>query len=647
MIDKIKRRLGLEPLSPYVKRYFRMANMQSATYMSFIIIVLEVWMLASLFNEILTGERARDYNWIIQHLVSYLMLLAVSLFLFLHAWKYVHGKTENYKRGSFALVLFSSVSITFGIYISYLDYVKGEQVLTFITMVIFVTCILSWKPIVSLAIMAASFIAFYLCMDMGRTATYATQVNLFITWISLLMAAFGVYYQHLTAARKDEQLEQINAHLEKVALHDDLTGIHNMHHFRRQAKTILADPKVDPSTKRFLFVDIENFKTYNDKYGFKEGNNFLTLTAEVLQEVFSDVPVARFSDDHFMILADEDNLQERLAIAREKISEQRSEVYLGLKVGAFTPTRDTDPAIACDRARYACGSIKKYFDRDYAEYSEELDLDFHRKQYIVNNIDHAIEAGYIMAYYQPVVWSKDRKLCGFEALARWEDPEYGLLSPADFIPVLEEYRQIHKLDLKIIETVCADLHDAIEKRRFAVPVSVNLSFIDFEVEDMLSVINRLTKQYNVPREYLHVEITESVMDRNTDLLLDTIRNFRGAGYALWLDDFGSGYSSLNVLKDFQFDVMKIDMKFLTSFPENPKAGKVLQSIVSLANEVEMKTLTEGVETQEQADYLAQIGCERLQGYLFGKPLSKAALIEKLNEKAWEISEQYLTNNRPA
>ncbi len=641
MIKMIKRRLGFEPHSPYVNRYFRVANMQSSMYMSFIIIVLEVWMIVSLFMEMATGERARSASWIAQHLISYILLISASIFLFIYAYRYLHSKTDDYRRGTVALAVFSLVSISFGIYISYLDYVKGEQILTFITMVIFVTCILARKPYVSFLIMTASFLLFYFVIDRGSEATYATKVNLFITFISLLMASFGVYYQHLVSAKKDEHLEQINEHLEAVALHDDLTGIHNMHYFRRETRKILDNPAVDPSKKRFLFIDIENFKTYNDKYGFKKGNDFLIMTASILEEVFSDVPVARFSDDHFMILADVDNTQERLDSARRMICERCSEVYLGIKVGAFQPKRDTDPAIACDRARYACYSIKKYYDRGYAEYNEDLDQEFHKKQHIVTNIDRAVEEGWIEVHYQPIVWSASHKICGFEALSRWKDPEYGALSPADFIPVLEEYRLIHKLDIKVIETVCADIQESLSSLHFAVPVSVNFSFLDFEQVDMLSICNKFTEQYSIPREFLHVEITESVMNTATGLLSDTITKFRGAGYALWLDDFGSGYSSLNVLKDFQFDVMKIDMQFLNNFSGNKKAGTILNSIVRLAEQVEMKTLTEGVETEEQASFLKKIGCERMQGYLFGKPLSKADLTAAIHNHTLEISEEYL------
>ena len=631
----------MENLSPYVRQYFRMANMQTAAYMSFVIIGLEVWMIVSLFMELATGERARTTLWFVQHLSAYILLLSAAAFLFIHAFKYTHGKSSNYKRGTYALVLFSVVSVAFGIYISYLDYVKGEQILTFMTMIIFVTCLIAWKPVISFLIMTVSFILFYVVLELGHEATYATQINLFITWVSLIMASFGVYYQHLMAAKKDERLEDINAHLESVALHDELTGIHNIHYFRREAARILKDPATDPLQKRFLYVDIENFKTYNDKYGFLEGNNFLILTAGILEEVFHDVPVARFSDDHFMILADASNMQDRLNVVRKRIAAKRSEVYLGLKVGSFTPGKDTDVAIACDHARYACGSIKKYYDNDFAEYDEKLDREFHKKQYIVNNIDSALENGYIKVYYQPLVWSGSRKICGFEALARWKDPEYGFLSPADFIPVLEEYRLIHKLDMMVVETVCKDIRAAIDHYHFSVPVSVNFSFLDFEQMDMLSICNGFTEKYGIPKEHLHVEITESAMNGNPELLDATIKRFRESGYALWLDDFGSGYSSLNVLKDFQFDVMKIDMQFLSNFEGNKKAGMILNSIVRLAEQVDMKTLTEGVETKAQADFLESIGCERLQGYLFGKPMSRPDLVTALKENALPISEEFL------
>ncbi len=642
MIKRIRQRLGFEKLSPYVRRYFRMANMQTATYMSFVIIALEVFMIVSLFVELATGERARSASWFVQHLSSYLLLLAASVFLFIHAYKYTHNKTDNYRRGTYALSIFSVVAIGFGIYISYLDYVKGEQFLTFMTMTIFVTCLLAWKPSIAFLILTVSFILFYLVIDQGKSATYATRINLFMTWVSLIMASFGVYYQHLMAAKKDESLESINAHLESVALHDDLTGIPNMHYFRREAKIVLADPATDPETKRFLFVDIENFKTYNDKYGFREGNAFLKQTAGILEEVFHDVPVARFSDDHFMILADAENMHDRLNVVRKRINTKHPEVYLGLKVGSYTPKKDTDVSIAWDRARYACGGIKKYFDKDYAEYDEEMDRDFHRKQYIVNNIDHALECGYITIYYQPVVWSKNRKICGFEALARWEDPEYGFLSPADFISVLEEYRLIHKLDQYVVKTVCSDIQASLEKYHVTAPVSVNFSFLDFEVTDMLAVCNTYTEEYHVPKEYLHIEITESAMSGNAELLDTTIKRFREAGYSLWLDDFGSGYSSLNVLKDFQFDVMKIDMQFLSNFAANKKAGTILNSIVRLAEQVDMKTLTEGVETEEQAGFLVEIGCERLQGYLFGKPMSRNDIDKALRDQTLNISEEFLT-----
>ena len=194
----------------------------------------------------------------------------------------------------------------------------------------------------------------------------------------------------------------------------------------------------------------------------------------------------------------------------------------------------------------------------------------------------------------------------------------------------------------MVKTVCSDIQASLEKYHVTAPVSVNFSFLDFEVTDMLAVCNTYTEEYHVPKEYLHIEITESAMSGNAELLDTTIKRFREAGYALWLDDFGSGYSSLNVLKDFQFDVMKIDMQFLSNFAANKKAGTILNSIVRLAEQVDMKTLTEGVETEEQAGFLVEIGCERLQGYLFGKPMSRNDIDKALRDQTLNISEEFLT-----
>jgi EAL domain-containing protein (putative c-di-GMP-specific phosphodiesterase class I) len=235
-----------------------------------------------------------------------------------------------------------------------------------------------------------------------------------------------------------------------------------------------------------------------------------------------------------------------------------------------------------------------------------------------------------------VVWAETGKLCGAEALARWIDPTYGVISPAAFIPVLEEYHQIHKLDMFVMESVCNHIKDANDNNYPRIPVSINFSRLDFELADPVKEVSLCIEKYGLSKNDIHVEITETALSDTDKNLQEAMADFRAKGFSLWLDDFGSGYSGLNVLKDFSFDMMKIDMKFLSKFSENQKTQPILSSIVSLAQKIGMQTLTEGVETEEAREFLRSIGCQRLQGYLFGRPMSKDEFVEKILSGEYQV-----------
>ena len=237
--------------------------------------------------------------------------------------------------------------------------------------------------------------------------------------------------------------------------------------------------------------------------------------------------------------------------------------------------------------------------------------------YVVTHIGEAIESGWIQPYYQPVVRTLTGKLCGQEALARWDDPTYGLLAPAVFIPALEEAKLIHLLDCSIVRTVCSQYREAVDRGIPTVPVSFNLSRLDFDLCDIFQVVESAVREHEVPRRMLNIEITESVLGADPEYMTEMMNKFHEAGYQVWMDDFGSGYSTLNVLKDFDFDELKIDMEFLNRFGEKSKT--ILASVVDMAKKLGIQTLAEGVETEEHRHYLQRIGCEKMQGYLFGKP----------------------------
>lgn len=250
------------------------------------------------------------------------------------------------------------------------------------------------------------------------------------------------------------------------------------------------------------------------------------------------------------------------------------------------------------------------------------------RQYIKTHIDEALEKGWIQLYYQPVVRALSRTLAGYEALARWQDPVRGLISPAAFIPALEEIHAIHKLDLYMVDQICSLYGPRNDLGVPTVPISFNLSRLDFFDCDIHAEISRRVDRAGVPHGNLAIEITESVFVQDMSVIAPILDQFRQDGYSLWMDDFGSGYSSLNVLKDYAFDTIKLDMEFLRRFTDRAKV--IVESVIRMAKDLNIQTLAEGVETEAQAEFLRNIGCSLLQGFLFSKPfeMTREKVVQK-------------------
>ena len=258
------------------------------------------------------------------------------------------------------------------------------------------------------------------------------------------------------------------------------------------------------------------------------------------------------------------------------------------------------------------------------------------EQYIIDNIDTAIENGYIRVYYQPVIRVATGKVTGWEALARWDDPQKGLLNPGLFIDVLEKNNLIHKLDAHIIELVFADYRHVIERKGQLETCSINLSRLDFKLIDVFELIDNKRQEYGIPKEILRFEITESVMIDDPDFVKEQIDKFHAYGYTIWMDDFGSGYSSLNVLRKFDFDLIKIDMKFLHNLETDSHGKIMLYHLINMIKEMGMLTLAEGVETRDQYNLLKRLGCDGVQGFLFGRPLPTEQIRANIIQKGLEF-----------
>ena len=371
-----------------------------------------------------------------------------------------------------------------------------------------------------------------------------------------------------------------------------------------------------------VFFNITNFHLYNATHGFRQGDLCLQHIEGILQDVFPERPVIHLGADNFAVLEEEANVQARIDKACQRVQAYIGNPNIALKAGIrflSGPRSLKDLNVAFDsEAKIACDTIKKDASRHWAIYTQELGLRHKMQNYVREYLDQALEKGFIRLYLQPVIRTLTGKLVSAEALARWESPQYGMISPAIFIPVLEEAHLIHKLDAYILNAVAKMTRQGLDQGLPALPVSVNLSRLDFILQDPFATTESIRKKYDLPLGLLQVEVTENALVDKMEPVLDGIRRFQQGGYPVLLDDFGSGYSSLNVLKDYDFDTIKFDMKFLHPFTE--KSRKILKSLVSMAKDLHIHTLAEGAETKEQCDFLREIGCEKIQGYYYGKPI---------------------------
>ena len=442
-----------------------------------------------------------------------------------------------------------------------------------------------------------------------------------------------MYDQRVVEAKKDEELELL-------ATRDTLTGLYAYEYFTTLVARQVQDDSVKLDDWIFLFMDITSFKVFNDQRGFEEGNKFLKDVGEVLAKQFNDGLVSRQSDDHYVVFCPDKNIEEKLTFINSNIEHLDLDIRPGIKVGGYIlRDKKEDPHQCIEKARYACTELKDHYFGNFLKYDQKMHDNYRLVQYVVRHVDEAIENNYIKAFYQPVAWSKDKTICGVEALARWIDPKYGFLTPNLFIGALEDSQLVYKLDIAVLRIVCKDILFNIENNLPVIPVSINFSRYDFAVVDIVSMIDEVVSELKVPKQYLHIEITESALTKDEDNLKKAMDRLHKLGYAIWLDDFGSGYSSFNVLKDFNFDVLKLDMKFLVGFEGNAKAKTLIKAVVQLADQIGMKTLCEGVETLEQAEFLKSVNCGRLQGYLIGKPMSYDDLKEKIVGKQYTISKE--------
>lgn len=427
------------------------------------------------------------------------------------------------------------------------------------------------------------------------------------------------------ACKLEEQNRMYRSLLRESEI-DEKTGVYNKQAFCRHASELIAS---EPD-KKFIILrwDIDRFKIFNDVYGIAMGDRYLREIGNAYCALSGKSMIyGHWSADHFVACMSEESFD---GIKTPELIENLSKkATASLKtsfkfVNRFGVYHVDDPGMAieimCDRALLALRSIKGSYTSKIAYYVEPMRAALIEEQEIISDMKPALENRDFLVYYQPQYNYSTNKIHGAEALVRWNHPVKGLISPAKFIPVFEKNGFITSLDEYVWEQACAFLRNIIDDGITPVPISVNVSRIDIYNPKLCEVIIGLVEKYGLERSMLRLEITESAYMDDPEQLVSVVNKLREAGFEVEMDDFGSGYSSLNTLKDVPVDILKLDMKFLQIGGDENRSGSILSSVIRMVHWIKLPVIAEGVEDKAQADYLKSIGCIFMQGYYFAKPM---------------------------
>lgn len=388
--------------------------------------------------------------------------------------------------------------------------------------------------------------------------------------------------------------------------------------------------------------DIENFKVINDQYGVNKGDLVLKHVATALNDCAEAIGgiCCRFAADNFAFLYPYEYKGSTIVAEtyRKGVTPDCIDHEIKIRIGRYHVNDKTLPVNSMfDRATLAEESIKNRYDICVAEYSDSMHNTLLNEQHIVNIMYDALHEGQFVPWFQPQYNHATGAIIGAEALVRWKKPNNeGYVFPNEFIPIFERNGFIYELDKVIWENSCFILRRWMDEGRPLVPISVNVSRHDIYHEDFIEFIASLISRYEIPIEFLRLEITESAFSASPEQIVRTVKKLVELGFTIEIDDFGSGYSSLNTLKDVPAQVLKLDMKFMTDDGDEQRGGSIIESVVRMAKWLGMSVIAEGVEEKEQADFLKSIGCYYIQGYYYSRPIPLEDYEKLLNENKQEV-----------
>ncbi|MEG1912065.1 MAG: EAL domain-containing protein [Cloacibacillus sp.] len=413
---------------------------------------------------------------------------------------------------------------------------------------------------------------------------------------------------------------------------DLLTGLYNKDAFCRRAEEFMDAEGNGRYT--LVVTDIERFKLVNDSFGLAEGDKLLKYIAENLyQNMQSKNGIcARLGADHFAALIpeemDEAAFRPVLEEAERSLADYPLSMKISLKFGVYPVSeRDVSVALMCDRAMLASDSLKGQYRCVCAYYDDSIRQRMIREQAITDTMKHSLSSGHFQVYFQPKYDIRSERVAGAEALARWAHPELGVMYPCDFIPLFERNGFITELDRYMWDKTCEIVENWIKEGKKYVPISVNVSRKDIYQSNLPEILAGIVKKHGLRPNQLHLEITEAAYTENPEQLISVVDELKQLGFSIGMDDFGRGYSSLNMLSELPIDVLKLDMRFIQKKTDSATSRNILNFIISLAKWMDLRVIAEGVETHEQIEMLRSMDCQYVQGYYYAEPMSEREFAE--------------------
>ncbi|RHV87686.1 bifunctional diguanylate cyclase/phosphodiesterase [Clostridium sp. OF09-36] len=406
---------------------------------------------------------------------------------------------------------------------------------------------------------------------------------------------------------------------------DPLTGLPNRAGFLRQVGEILR--KQSDAQYAILFFNIQRFKAINDLFGYEKGDRILKKIVDALEKSFlKPLVTARMEADRFVAFVDTANLKldQMNQLLHYSYHDGKTDIELHGRCGIYYVPKQCTLSVSdmCDRAKLAKNYISNQYVQPYSIYDESMKMEYDDNSRVMINLEQAIEKNEFCVYYQPVYDAKTEEIVSAEALVRWIPDKKNPVLPGRFIPVLENSGHITKLDTFVNRTVREMIRKRKQEGKKVLPVAVNLSRMDLMDKDIMGRIWENVNDKKIPVSMFHYELTESAYADITESGSKFLTGLQKKGAKILIDDFGSGISSFSTVRDYEFDIIKLDMGFVQKIGTSKKTDNILIALIDLAHSLDMKVIAEGVETKEQTEFLKKNGCDYFQGFYYAKPMSQ-------------------------